>query len=169
MGPLQHLATVSAVFSLETLGYEVWREGNIIHINDVSVAVAEACNGLRMLTAFFVISTLVILVVDRKWWEKAIVLASALPVGLLCNTVRLTGTAVAFTKVQGEFWEKAFHDFGGISMMPLALAVLVGELWILRNLTVTSQTDTVKSDIVIARKRAKTAQALNGSGDSRGK
>ena len=133
--PLQHWATSSAVFCLEIIGYEVIREGNVIHIGQASVAVAEACNGLRMITAFFVISGLVVLLVKRAWWEKLIVLASGLPIALLCNTVRLAITAIAFTLLSGEHWEKIFHDFGGYAMMPLALAAVVGELWLLAKLT----------------------------------
>lgn len=133
--PLQRWATSSAVFCLETIGYEVTQEGNVIHIGQASVAVAEACNGLRMVTAFFVISGLVVLLVRRAWWEKLVILASSLPIALLCNTIRLALTALAFTVLSGEQWEKLFHDFGGYAMMPLALAVVVGELWILAKLT----------------------------------
>jgi len=133
--PLQRWATSSAVFCLETMGYEVIQEGNIIHIGSATVAVAEACNGLRMVTAFFVISGLVVLLVKRAWWEKLIVLASSLPIALLCNTTRLAITAIAFTFVSGEHWEKIFHDFGGYAMMPLALAIVVAELWLLLKLT----------------------------------
>jgi len=146
--PLQRWATSSAVFCLETIGYNVVQEGNVIHIGDASVAVAEACNGLRMVTAFFVISGLVVLLVKRAWWEKLIVFASSLPVALLCNTTRLAITALAFTVVSGEYWEKVFHDFGGYAMMPLALAVVVAELWILAKLTTPP---TEKETIVITR------------------
>ena len=133
--PLQEWSTSSAVFCLETLGYEVVREGNVIHIGQMSVAVAEACNGLRMITAFFVISGLVVLLVKRPWWEKLIVFISSLPVALFCNTLRLAVTAIAFTALKGEYWEKMFHDFGGYAMMPLALAIVVGEFWFLAKLT----------------------------------
>lgn len=132
---LQRYATSSAVFCLEVVGYEIVQEGNVIHIADVSVAVAEACNGLRMITAFFVITGLVVLLIDRAWWEKLIVLLSSLPIALLCNTVRLAVTAIFFTVLQGEHWEDIFHDFGGYAMMPLALATTVGELWLLKRLT----------------------------------
>jgi len=133
--PLQRWATSSAVFCLEVMGYEVIQEGNVIHIGQATVAVAEACNGLRMIIAFFVISGLVVLLVKRAWWEKLIVLASSLPIALFCNTVRLTITAIAFTVLSGEHWEKIFHDFGGYAMMPLALAAIVTELWLLAKLT----------------------------------
>jgi len=133
--PLQRWATSSAVFCLEMVGYEIVQEGNVIHIGDASVAVAEACNGLRMITAFFVISGLVVLLVKRAWWEKLIVLVSSLPIALLCNTVRLAITAAFFTVLEGEHWVKIFHDFGGYAMMPLALAAVVAELWLLAKLT----------------------------------
>jgi exosortase len=141
--PLQQWATSSAVFCLEVIGYEVVREGNIIHIGQASVAVAEACNGLRMITAFFVISGLVVLLVERAWWEKLIVFVSSLPIALLCNTVRLAITAIAFTVLKGEYWEKMFHDFGGYAMMPLALAIIVGELWFLAKLTTAPKQDRI--------------------------
>jgi len=133
--PLQRWATSSAVFCLEVLGYAVVRDGNIIHIGGATVAVAEACNGLRMVTAFFVVGGLVILLVKRAWWEKLIIIVSSLPIALLCNTVRLAVTAIAFTVLSGEYWEKIFHDFGGYAMMPLALAAIIVELWLLTKLT----------------------------------
>jgi exosortase len=133
--PLQSWATSSAVFCLEMFGYSVIREGNIIHLNNITVAVAEACNGLRMVTAFIAINTLVVMLIRRAWWEKLIVLLSSLPIALLCNTVRLTITAIAFTMLQGENWERIFHDFGGYAMMPLALTVAILELWLLMKLT----------------------------------
>jgi exosortase len=126
--PLQDYATRSAVFSLETLGYDVIREGTLIHIGDTHVAVAEACNGLRMITAFFVIAGLVALIARRPLWEKAMICLSSLPIALICNTIRLTVTAIAFTMVKGELWEQVFHDFGGYAMMPLALGIIVLEL-----------------------------------------
>jgi exosortase len=148
--PLQGWATSSAVFCLEMMGYGVIQEGNVIHINETTIAVAEACNGLRMVTAFFVISALVVMLVKRAWWIKFIVLASSLPVALLCNTVRLTITSLAFTVLKGEYWVKIFHNFGGYAMMPLAIIVVVVELWILVKLT----TLPVEEDtIIIARQK----------------
>jgi exosortase len=148
---LQRWATSSAVFCLEMIGCGVIQEGNTIHIGQTSVEVAYACNGLRMITAFFVISGLVVLMVNRVWWEKLIILISSLPIALLCNTVRLTVTALALTKLSNQFWDDMFHDFGGYAMMPLALAVVVGELWLLTRLTTLPGTE---ETIVITRQKA---------------
>ena len=148
--PLQQWATSSAVFSLEMMGCDVVQEGNVIQIGQATVAVAEACNGLRMITAFFVIGALVVMLVKRAWWEKLIILASSLPIALLCNSARLTITALAFTVLSGEHWEKIFHNFGGYAMMPLAIAAVVTELWFLAKLTVVP---TGKETIIIKRQK----------------
>jgi len=129
--PLQRWATSSAVFGLEALGFDVARHGNVIDINDRMVAVAEACNGLRMLTAFVVIAALVALVVERRWWEKAILMAASVPIAFACNTLRLIITAIAFTQLNTGEWEERFHDFGGLAMMPVALAMVMGLLWLM--------------------------------------
>ena len=139
MLPLQSLATISAVFCLEMMGYAVIREGNIIHLNGTTIAMAEACNGLRLVTSFFVITGLVALLIRRTWWEKLIVLLSSLPIALLCNTVRLAITAIAVTRFTGQTSERIFHDFGGYAMMPLALAILVFELWLLTKLSTVTE------------------------------
>jgi exosortase len=122
------------------LGSDVVREGNIIDINGTTVAVAEACNGLRMVMAFFVIGGFIVLLSKRAWWEKLAILVSGLPIALLCNTIRLAVTAIAFTVLKGEYWEKVFHDFGGYAMMPLAIGIVVFEFWVLAKI-VTVQTD----------------------------
>lgn len=153
--PLQSMATASAGFCLEMLGYDIRIEGNIIHLGQTTVAVAEACNGLRMVTSFFVISGLVILLVNRAWWEKSILLLSVLPIALLCNTIRLALTAIAFTILTGETWEQLFHDFGGYAMMPLALALVIFELWILRKIFVVPVEETRQEILIPSGKQAR--------------
>lgn len=132
--PLQEWATASAVFVLETLGFNVIREGNVINLNGTMVAVAEACNGLRMLTAFIMVCALVVLTMRRTLLEKVLLLLSCVPIALLCNTLRLAITSIAFTVLSTEKWEKAFHDYGGLAMMPLALFLIVGQLWLFNRL-----------------------------------
>lgn len=147
--PLQQWATVSAVYSLETLGYNVIRQGNIIQIGETMVAIAEACNGLRMLTAFFVISGFVVLISQRKRGEKIILLLSAIPIALICNTLRLTLTSIAFTLVHTETLEVLFHDFGGLAMMPLAIGLIIFEMWFLKHLFY--KPETIEHQVVFSR------------------
>lgn len=137
--PLQGLASAGAVFILELLGLAVSREGNVITLAAVSVAVAEACSGLRMLTAFVVVAAVLAFVVNRPKWQKVILLVSSVPVALLCNQARLVVTVILYKVASTETAERFFHDFAGLSMMPLAVLILVSELWVMSRLIVEDQ------------------------------
>ena len=130
--PMQTFASKSAVFGLESMGYLVGRDGNVLRLSDkTQVAVAEACSGLRMLTAFIIVAGVLAFVVRRPAWQKAVVLASSLPVAVAANTVRLIITVVLFEHVGSKTAERFFHDFAGACMMPFAVLVLVAELQLL--------------------------------------
>ncbi len=136
-GPLQDCATAGAVFMLEVSGVSVVREGHTMWLdNSVSLAVAEACSGLRMLTAFVVVAATLAGAIARPRWQKAVVLVSSIPVAIVCNLVRLFVTAHLYLLVSGEAAERFFHDFAGLTMMPLAVGLLAGELWLMNKLII---------------------------------
>ena len=145
-GPLQTAATVGAVFLLEVVGVSVVREGNVIMIGgSVQLAVAEACSGLRMLTAFVVVTATMAYLVNRPRWQKATLLVSSVPIGIACNLIRLCVTAVLYLVASSEVAEKFFHDFAGLTMMPLAVFILAGELWLLARLVVSERPSTARA------------------------
>ncbi len=130
-GPMQTVATKGAVFSLELLGSTALREGHTITLNDAApFAVAEACSGLRMLSAFIVVGCMVAFMANRPVWQRVAVIAATVPVAIACNLIRLVATAYLFAYLDGPTAEKFFHDFAGYFMMPLAVALLLAVLWI---------------------------------------
>ena len=130
--PLQDFASASAVVGLEMLGYVVARQGNVLHLSEeTAVAVAEACNGLRMLTAFVFVAATLAFVVRRPPWQKALLVLSSIPVAILANTLRLVVTVILYDAAGSETAERFFHGFAGVSMMPFAVLVLIGELWVI--------------------------------------
>jgi exosortase len=135
-GPLQRVATVASTYLLQTLGMPAVAEGNNILLNEASLAIVEACSGLRMLVVFFALSTAVAMVARRPFWERVFLLFSAIPIALFTNVVRITATGVAFETVGSEAGHFIFHDLAGWLMMPLALALLGLELNLLTRLFV---------------------------------
>ncbi len=136
-GPLQAWATSGAVFLLELSGITVGREGNTILLNhSIPLAVAEACSGLRMLTAFVVVAATMVYVVKRPPWQKAVLLASCIPVAIACNLARLWTTAMLYLLVDSKTAEWFFHDAAGLAMMPLAVVIMAGELWLMKKLVI---------------------------------
>jgi exosortase len=155
---LQDWAVGSSVFLLETFGCIVSREGNsVLHVGGATVRIAEACNGLRMLTAFMVVSGFMAFLSGRGFFEKAVIFVSSIPIAVACNTLRLTATAIAFSAGYGERVNRFFHDFGGIAMMPLALAIMAGEVWLVRRLFITDESPNA-SPRAVSQERAGRAQ-----------
>jgi exosortase len=117
------------VFLLEAFGVSVSQQGNVVVLNgETPLAVAEACSGLRMLMAFIIVAAFIAYMVKRPRWQKGVLLASSIPVAVVCNMVRIFATAVLMLYVSAEFAQKFFHDFAGYVMMPIAVLLLFGEL-----------------------------------------
>ena len=151
-GPLQSMATTGAVFFMEAFGVRVSQQGNVMMLNqDTPLAVAEACSGLRMLTAFIIVAAFIAYMVKRSRLQKAVVLASSIPVAVICNIIRIFVTAVIMLHLSSEAADKFFHDFAGIVMMPIAVLLIFGELWLMEMLTL-PETE-LKPDEIVAKKQ----------------
>lgn len=138
---LQKLATYSSTFVLQTLGVSAFRSGNLITIPGMSqpMNVAEGCAGLRMATIFVALAVAMVFIIERPWWDKFVILLSALPIAILVNIVRITATGLLFMLVgqQNQAVHKIMHDWAGLLiMMPLAMALLWLELQVLERLTI---------------------------------
>lgn len=137
-GPMQTFAATGSVFLLEVFGVTVSQQGNVMLLNgNVPLAVAEACSGLRMLTAFVVVAAaMAFLVKQRPRWQKAVLVASSVPIAIACNLLRLCVTAMLYLVASSEIAERFFHDFAGLTMMPIAVFILFGELWLMNKLVI---------------------------------
>jgi len=140
-GPLQTIATTGSVFLLEAFGATVSQQGNVVMLNEtIPMAVAEACSGLRMMTAFVIVAAFVAYMVKRPRSQKAVLLLSSIPIAVACNILRLCVTAVLFMLVSAEVGQKFFHDFAGMVMMPAAALLLFAELRLMDKLIVPDST-----------------------------
>jgi exosortase len=143
---LQSIATFSSTFALQTLGQPAIAEGNRILIQDVQLGVVEACSGLRMLMTFAAFSVAAVMLMERHWLTKVLVLASAVPIALLTNILRITATGLANVWLNESPTKKGvlefIHDFNGWMMMPVGLGFLIVELWVLRKLLIEPEQQT---------------------------
>jgi exosortase len=126
--PLQRVATAGSVLVLQLMGMPVMAEGNVIIIGSSPLEVARACNGLSMLLSFITLVTAVVLLVQRPLVERVLLLASAIPIALVSNIVRITVTALCAYWFGSEAVSEAVHEYAGYAMMPLALFLVWLEL-----------------------------------------
>ncbi|MBY0227980.1 MAG: exosortase/archaeosortase family protein, partial [Gemmataceae bacterium] len=124
-GMLRTVATQASGFVLQMVGLPTVIEGHTLLVGEDRIAVAEACSGLSMLYVFLALATAVAILVERPWLDKAVILASAIPIAVAANVVRIAATAFAFQVAGKKMGEWIYHDLAGWLMMPLALGMLL--------------------------------------------
>lgn len=73
------------------IGIETTQFGtNLQDASGGSFKVNEGCSGLRSLVALMLISYAYAMVVHKKWWERIVIFAAALPIAMVANGVRIT-------------------------------------------------------------------------------
>lgn len=134
--PLKTAATVSSTYLLQTLGQPAIRDGNLILIDEVKLGVVDACSGLKMMVTFAAFSVGAVLLVRRSAFEKLMVLLGIIPIAVATNVLRITATGLAYLVFSDKGTLEFLHDFYGWLMMPVGLALLGLELWVLKRLVV---------------------------------
>lgn len=125
--PLQNATARVTTGILEMMGFYVERSGNLVNINDMPVAVAEACNGMRMVFALVLVSYAFAFSVSLRNSVRILVLLLSPAAAIVCNVLRLTPTVILYGRedVPIEFAD-SFHDIAGWLMLPLAFLMLLG-------------------------------------------
>lgn len=134
-GPLQTVTARVTVFGLELFGVPVARTGNVLTINGHDVAVAEACNGMRMVAALAIVTYAFVFSVPMRQSVRLLLLAASPIVAIVCNVIRLTPTVLLYGYTDLDTAE-LFHDLSGWAMLIVALGILWATLGLLRWLEV---------------------------------
>ena len=133
---LRQIATLTSVYSIQTIGLPALAEGTNIKLNEHTLRVAPECSGLGMLLVFFALSTGIVLVSKRPWVDKLVILASAVPIAVIANIVRITVTAVLSEYSYTKAAQMVIHDWAGYFMMVVGLGLLWLELKLLGKLLI---------------------------------
>lgn len=137
--PLQgQLATLTQqIFGLA--GVAVERSGNMLTINGHDVAIAEACNGMRMVFALVLVSYAFAFGTPLRGYVRFVILAATPISALGCNVLRMIPTVWLYGRkdqpllgVSGERVAETFHDAAGWIMLVVAFLLLMGIIKMLR-------------------------------------
>jgi exosortase len=129
--PLQTVTAQLTQRVCDLLGIYVDRSGNLLMINGVDVAVAEACNGMRMVLTLFLVCYVLAFTAPLKPYGRAMILIAAPLVAIVANVLRLVPTVWVFGNASGQA-AHTFHRISGWVMLLVAFLVLRGALGLLR-------------------------------------
>ena len=124
--PLQIFAAQTASFCLFNLGIPVLREGNLISLAGSTLEVAEACSGLRSLVALLALGTVYAYFSQRQMWKRWALVLLSIPIAILANAFRVTGTGVLANYWGTEAAEGFYHTFEGWIVFVVAFILLLG-------------------------------------------
>jgi len=150
--PLQLFASRCAVWSMSVLGIPVLRQGNIIELKPLNsfdtkkLEVVEACSGIRSLMTLLTLAVVFAYFthspdansnglgsgkrfgwVKSYWfWRAVIIVASAVPIAILTNAFRVSGTGVLAHYYGTAVADGFFHSFSGWAIYIVAFILLFG-------------------------------------------
>jgi len=130
--PLQLLATRLAGGILSTAGFMVLRDGNILNVAGHSIAVVEACDGIRYLLPLAFLALIFAYASGAKWWMRVTMLAAAIPTAIVANALR-----VAFSGLSPALRSGAPHQLLGTLIFLLCLGLLAGIYHVLALMSLT--------------------------------
>lgn len=133
--PLQEISARITFLILDLFGTPVSHMGNVLTINGQDVAVAEACNGMRMAAALAVVSYTYVFSVPLRQGVRILLVALSPIIAVLCNVIRLIPSVLLYGYASSDTAE-IFHDISGWAVLGVALLMLWGVASLLRWLEV---------------------------------
>jgi exosortase len=137
--PLQQLASEIAVTTLKLTQVEAFNSGTHIYYyvfnggkkvqRDLNVE--EACAGLRSLMTFISVAAAIAFLSSRPFWQKVIVVASAVPIAIFWNVMRVSGQGLLDRYCSQELSKNFAHEFVGLLMLLPAFLFILMVGWLL--------------------------------------
>jgi exosortase/archaeosortase family protein len=152
--PLQLFASRCAVWSMSMLGIPVLRQGNVIELKPLNsfdtkkLEVVEACSGIRSLMTLMTLAVVFAYFTHPRsnnsggprgrfgwlrsydFWRSAIIVLSAVPIAILTNASRVSGTGILSHYYGTGVADGFFHSFSGWAIYIVAFLLLFLVGWI---------------------------------------
>jgi exosortase len=155
--PLQLFASRAAVASMQMLDIPVLRQGNVIELMTLGsstpkkLEVVEACSGIRSLMTLVTLAVVFAYFSHPKgdelkgggrfaWlksygtWRSAVLVVSAVPIAIITNAGRVSGTGILARYYGTKVADGFFHEFSGWVVYVVAFLLLFALGWLLDKL-----------------------------------
>jgi exosortase D (VPLPA-CTERM-specific) len=123
--PLKIFVTKVSVATLKAIGIVVMREGNIIMFPDLTLEVADACSGIRSLISLLALAVAYAFFLRISPLRRLLLICAAVPIAIFTNSIRVIVTGILAQHWGAKAAEGFFHEFAGMVVFALAMAMLV--------------------------------------------
>jgi len=133
--PLQEITARVGEWSMQVIGVPVERSGIALTVNEQTVMVAEACNGMRMVSALALIAFAFVFSTPMRNSIRLLILLATPILAILVNLIRMVPTVLLYGYADDAV-AGIFHDLSGWASLAIALGLLWALLALLRWLEV---------------------------------
>jgi exosortase len=138
--PLQLFVTDVSAHVIDWYGIPVYQDGNLLRFARYAFEVTEACSGIRSLVSFLALGALLAYIERDMWVKGVILLVSTVPLAIVVNLARVTGTGILANYFGPKVAQGFLHDFSGFVVFGCGIVLIMGELWLLNKLGFTRRT-----------------------------
>ena len=135
--PFQLFSATVAAGLLRIVNIPVLQNANYIELPNITLEVANACSGVRYLLSIMAIGIPLAFLALRTWRRRALLVLSAVVVGILANPVRITLAGI-WAYYGGRDVHGPFHIFQGLFVLGVGFVFLFAMAWILKKLPSTN-------------------------------
>jgi exosortase len=121
---LQLCASTIAESLLTLFRIPVLREGNVLQLPNATLQVAEACSGIRSMTALLTLALIVARFSDTRWLQRAVIVLSAIPIAVVVNGFRVAAASIGARWFGAAAVEGTVHEVLGWVMFLVAFAMM---------------------------------------------
>ena len=129
--PLQSYVTSITTTALQLFSIPALREGNLIHLPSLTLGVTEACSGIRSLLTLLAGAAVLSYTTVRHWWQHLILFGSVIPIAIVTNAFRVTGTGLLAYYFGAHAAQGFFHGFSGWAILIVASFLMCAEILLL--------------------------------------
>jgi exosortase len=122
--PLQLLVSKSSAFIVGSLGAPILREGNVLYLPDYTLAVVQACSGLRSLMSLVTICAIFGYLTLSSNFLRVLIIASSIPVAIIVNIVRVVLMLTFLHYYNLDLAKGPLHTTFGVAIFIMALLIV---------------------------------------------
>ena len=122
---LQERSADVALWLFRIFNVPVFREGVVLHIPTLDLAVAEQCSGIRSSMVLFVTTFILGELLLHSFSSKLLLMASVLPIVIFKNGMRIVTVSLLTVYVDRGFLHGWLHQSGGIVFYFMGLAIII--------------------------------------------
>lgn len=123
--PLQFIVTKITVSLASMMGVIIYREGNVIHLSDMTFQVVQACSGLRSIMTMLTLGAILGYFTLRSSLLRLILVVAGVPIAIAVNIFRVFTMVIAYNYFKFNLTEGTPHTILGLLVFALGFVFFI--------------------------------------------